>query len=100
MAEPTAFGWIDFEVSSAPEWHRAQVIRLARTLGYRIIWPDERSLLPVADQAREAGADIVILPAPDHLAPTDLTRTMDFVDVEVVRPRLTFARWRPIGARR
>ncbi len=60
---PKAFGWIDFETSTAPEWDRPRMCRLARRLGYRMAWPDERSLLSVADQAR-AGADCVI--CPDH----------------------------------
>ena len=67
--EPIAFGWVDDDVSTAPEWDRAQVRRLAHRLGYRIIWPVGFSALSVADQARSSGADVVILPAPDHLGP-------------------------------
>ncbi|MGW0048362.1 hypothetical protein [Nocardia cyriacigeorgica] len=97
---PTAFGWIDHEVSAAPEWDAAQLTRFARRLGYRIVWPDERSVLPVADQARNAGADAVIVPAPDHLGPLELNRVMDVADVEVMHPRLSFARWHAAGAAR
>ncbi|GAA5052023.1 hypothetical protein [Nocardia callitridis] len=90
---PTALGWIDHDSSSAPERDRAQVSILAGRLGYRIVWPDERSVLSVADQARNAEVDVVILPAPDHLGPLELNRVMDIADVETVLPRLSFARW-------
>ncbi|MFE3444172.1 hypothetical protein ACFXNW_14170 [Nocardia sp. NPDC059180] len=97
---PTAFGWIDFETSAAPEWDRAQVCRLARRLGYQVVWPDARSVLAVVDQARSAGAEVVILPAPGHLGPLELNRVMDVADVETVLPRLSFARWHAAGASR
>ncbi|MBF6083757.1 hypothetical protein IU485_20515 [Nocardia cyriacigeorgica] len=97
---PTAFGWIDHEVSAAPEWDAAQLARFARHLGYRIVWPDERSVLPVADQARAAGVEVVILPAPEHLGPLELNRVMHIADVEVMRPRLSFARWYSAGSAR
>ncbi|TLF58478.1 hypothetical protein [Nocardia cyriacigeorgica] len=89
----TALGWIDFEVSTAPEWDAAQLARFARRLGYRIVWPDERSLLPVGDQARAAGVDAVLVPGPDHLGPLELNRVMDVADVEMLLPRLSFAQW-------
>ncbi|MGI5217842.1 hypothetical protein [Nocardia sp. CA-290969] len=95
-----ALGWVDLDASTTPEWDRAQVLRLARRLGYHLVWPDERSLLPVADQARNAGADMVILPAPEHLGPLELNRVMDVADVETVIPRLSFARWHAAGANR
>lgn len=91
--EPIALGWIDHDVSVAIGWDRAQMRRLARRLGYQLVWPDERSMLPVADQARDAGADAVILPTPDHLGPLELNRVMNVADVETVIPRLSFARW-------
>lgn len=97
---PTAFGWIDHDVSSSLEWDRAQILRLARRLGYRVVWPDERSVLPVADQARNARVDVVILPTPDHLGPLELNRVMDVADVETVLPRMSFARWSIAGAGR
>ena len=97
---PTAFGWIDHDASTALEWDAARVCRLARRLGYHVVWPDDRSVLSVADQARNAGADVVIVPAPDHLGPLELNRVMDIADVEVVLPRLSFARWHTAGASR
>lgn len=81
MNHSTAFGWIDFDLSIAPEWDRAQIHGLARHLGYRLAWPDERSVLRVADQA------------PDHLSPLELNAVMDVADIETVAPRLSFARW-------
>ncbi|WP_342216947.1 hypothetical protein [Nocardia cyriacigeorgica] len=87
-------------MSTAPEWDAAQLARFARHLGYRIVWPDERSVLPVADQVRAVGADAVIMPAPDHLGPLEPNRVMHVADVEVMQPRLSFARWHSAGAAR
>lgn len=95
---PIALGWVDDDVSAAPEWDRAQVSRFARRLGYRIVWADERSVLPVVEQARNTGAEVVILPAPDHLGPVELSRVMDVADVETILPRLSFARWSTAGS--
>lgn len=95
---PIAFGWVDDDMSTAPGWDRAQVSRLARHLGYCIVWPDEYSVLALADQARNAGADVVILPAPDHLGPLTLNRIMEVADVETVSPRLSFSRWSSAGS--
>jgi len=88
-----ALGWIDYDISHTPEWDGARLRRLARHLGYRLVWPYEWSVLRLADQARNAGADLVILPAPDHLSPFELNAVMDVVDVETVVPRMSFARW-------
>ena len=88
-----AFGWIDYDFSRAPEADRAQILRLADQLGYYVVWPCERSVLRTADQARNAGADLVILPAPDHLSPLELNAVMNVADVETVTPRFSFARW-------
>ncbi|WP_245547308.1 hypothetical protein [Nocardia brevicatena] len=74
----------------APESDR--IHRLADQLGYRLVWPCERSALRVVDQVRNAGADLVILPAPAHLSPFELNAVMDIADVETVLPRLSFAR--------
>ncbi|WP_280400185.1 hypothetical protein [Nocardia carnea] len=93
MNRSVAFGWINVDISRAPETDRAQIRCLARHLGYRLVWPRELSVLPVADQVRNAGADLVILPAPDHLSPVELNAVMDVADVETVFPRLSFARW-------
>jgi hypothetical protein len=93
MNDSIAFGWIDYDVSRAPESDRDRIRRLADQLGYRIVWPCELSLLRAADQARNAGADLVVLPTPDHLSPLELNAVMDVADVEIVAPRLSFARW-------
>jgi hypothetical protein len=42
---------------------------------------------------READADALIIPAPDHLDPITLNAVMHYSDVESVCPRLSFARW-------
>ncbi len=91
--EPVALGWIDYDRSSAPDWDAAQVQRLARRLGYRLVWPAHSALLPLADQVRDAGADAVILPAPDHVGALELDGLMHVADIETVCPRLSFARW-------
>ncbi|GGL11028.1 hypothetical protein GCM10011588_26930 [Nocardia jinanensis] len=75
MNHSIAFGWIDYDLSPAPEWDRAQIHRLARHPGYRLVWPSERSVLRVVDQVRSARADLVILPAPDHLSPLERSGT-------------------------
>ncbi|WP_280400075.1 hypothetical protein [Nocardia carnea] len=95
--QPIALGWIDHDSSTAPDWEAAQVQRLARQLGYRLVWPDPCSLLPLRDLVRDAGADVVILPSPDHLGPLQLNAVMHIADVETVLPRLSFARWGSIG---
>lgn len=100
QGEPIAFGWVDDDMSTALDWDRAQVCRLARRLGYRLVWPDIRSVLPVADQVRNAAADVVIMPAPEHLGPLELNRVMDIADVETVLPCLSFARWSTVGSGR
>ncbi|WP_330981613.1 hypothetical protein [Nocardia cyriacigeorgica] len=51
----------------------------------------------MVDQVRGAGAEVVIMPAPEHLGPLELNRVMEIADVEVVLPRLSFARWATIG---
>ncbi|MFF3570879.1 hypothetical protein ACFYXQ_24140 [Nocardia jiangxiensis] len=90
---PTAFGWINLEVSVAPHWVRAQVQRLARHLGYVIVWAPEDSVIPLVDQVRAADVDAVIIPGPDHLDVLELNGIMSIACVESVRPRLSFARW-------
>ncbi|MBF6290062.1 hypothetical protein [Nocardia cyriacigeorgica] len=91
--KPIALGWIDYERSSAPDWHAAQMQRLARKLGYRLVWPADVSVLPLTDQARNTSAEAVILPAPDHIGVLELDALMHIADVETVCPRLSFARW-------
>lgn len=99
-SQPRALGWINDDVSTAPEADRAAVQRLADRLGYRLVWPDEISVLPVSAQLPSIGADAVLMPAPDHLDPLELNRVMDIADVETVSPRLSFARWSIAGAAR
>lgn len=67
MSHSIAFGWINHDISRAPETNRDRVHRLADRLGYHLVCLVEHSVLRVADQARNTGADLVILPAPDHL---------------------------------
>jgi hypothetical protein len=95
MSHSIAFGWIDYDISRAPESDRDRIRRLADQLGYRLVWPCERSVLRVVDQVRNAEADLLILPAPGHLSPLELNEVIDIVDVETVLPRLSFARWTP-----
>ncbi len=90
--EPTALGWVDPEVSDAPMWDRAQVQRLARRLGYVVIWP-EPSVIPLADQVRAADVDVVIAPSPGHLSPLGLNAVLYVAEIETCSPRLSFARW-------
>ncbi|MEU1525972.1 hypothetical protein ABZ413_27630 [Nocardia rhamnosiphila] len=93
MSDSIALGWIDYDISRTPEHDRDRIQRLADKLGYHLVWPSERSVLRVVDQVRNSGADLVILPAPDHLGPVELNAVMDLADVEIVVPRLSFARW-------
>ncbi|WP_280434611.1 hypothetical protein [Nocardia carnea] len=95
MSHSIAFGWIDYDISRTPESDRDRIRRLADQLGYRLVWPCERSALRVVDQVRNAEADLLILPAPGHLSPLELNEVLDIADVETVLPRLSFARWTP-----
>ncbi|MBF6095242.1 hypothetical protein IU502_23335 [Nocardia cyriacigeorgica] len=92
-ARPTALAWINPEVSIAFEVEAIQVRSLARRLGYALVWPDERALLPLLEQVRGADIDAVITPAPDHFDPLTLHNLMTIADVETVWPRMSFARW-------
>ncbi|MEV5646682.1 hypothetical protein AB0L57_00395 [Nocardia sp. NPDC052254] len=87
-----ALGWVHPE-SPALEWDMAQVRRLARHLGYTLVWSPETSRIPLADQARAAGADAVITPSTDHIGILSLHAVMWVADVETVTPRLSFSRW-------
>jgi hypothetical protein len=95
-ARPTALGVVDLD-SETQEWHRAQILRLARHLGYAVIWPPEDSLLPLVDQVREADVDIMIIATPDHLDAITLNAIMSIVSVESACPRLSFACWAAPG---
>ncbi|MFI1461321.1 hypothetical protein [Nocardia carnea] len=90
---PTALGYVDPDISRSIDWDRAQVQRLARHLGYLVMWHDLASVLPLPDQVRAADVDAVVIPGPDHLGPLELNRVMGIADVETVLPRLSFARW-------
>ncbi len=87
-----ALGWVHPE-SAALDWDAAQVRRLARHLGYSLVWPPECSRVPLVDQVRNACADAVITPSPDHLGIMTLHALMGVADVETCTPRLSFARW-------
>ncbi|WP_416563690.1 hypothetical protein [Nocardia testacea] len=93
MNHSIALGWIDYDISPAPGRERGRIHHLAERLGYHLVWPSERSVLRVVDQVRNAGADLVILPTPEHLGPPELNAVMDLADVETVVPRLSFVRW-------
>ncbi|WP_194289916.1 hypothetical protein [Nocardia macrotermitis] len=86
--------------SDAQRWHRAQICRLARHLGYAVIWPPDDSVIPIADQVRAADIDAVIIPSPDHLDALTLNAVMSISSVESVCPRLSFARWADLTPQR
>nr|WP_306070651.1 hypothetical protein [Nocardia cyriacigeorgica] len=96
--QPTALAWIHPDVSRAPEWEAAQLQRLARRLGYVLVWPRHCSSLPLSEQVRNADVDALVIPTPDHIDPIVLNAVMYFADVEIACPRLSFARWSIIGA--
>ncbi|MFX0579708.1 hypothetical protein [Nocardia nepalensis] len=96
--EPTALGWVDFETSAAPDWDRAQVRRLARRLGYELIWLSDDTVLNLVDAVRAEDVDAVITPAPNHLDLVTLNRLMTLADIETACPRTSFARWAVFGA--
>ncbi|RDI47022.1 hypothetical protein [Nocardia mexicana] len=91
-ANPTAFAWVDTDVSPWGEWENARVRQLARRLGYALYWPGP-STLPLVDQVRAADVDAVITPSPGHLDAIQLHALMCIVDVETATPRMSFARW-------
>ncbi|NKY54214.1 hypothetical protein [Nocardia vermiculata] len=92
-ARPTALAWIDPDVSTAPGWDVAQVKRLARRLGYTLLWPGTTGTIPLLDQVRTADVDALVMPTPAHLDALTLDRIMQLADVETACPRLSFARW-------
>jgi len=84
---PTAFGWINLEVSVAPHWDRAQVQRLARHLGYLIVWASEDSVIPLVDQVRAADVDVVVIPGySDVLPDTADTSAVFAADITLAVP--------------
>lgn len=90
---PTALAWINHAISPEPTWDRAQVQRLARHLGFRIVWTSEISMIPLVDQVRTVDVDALITPSPAHLDALTLNSIMSIADVETVFPRMSFARW-------
>jgi hypothetical protein len=90
---PTALGYVDPDISVALQWDCVQVGRLARQLGYLLIWLPEDSLLPLVDVVRQLDVDTVIVPSPAHLNVLTLNSLMYAVDVESVVPRLSFTCW-------
>lgn len=91
-SRPTALGWVNTSVGAAYKWDCAQIVRLARYLGYLLIWP-EASLVPLVDLVRTADVDALIVPSPAHLHPIELNAVMGVASVETVLPRMSFARW-------
>ncbi|MEU6582732.1 hypothetical protein [Nocardia sp. NPDC046763] len=91
--KPTALGWLDIGVTETPDWDRPQIRRLARHLGYQLEWAPEVLTIPLVDVVREADVDALIIPRPEHLDPLMLNALLSLVDVEVVLPRMSFARW-------
>ncbi|AHH17552.1 hypothetical protein NONO_c27600 [Nocardia nova SH22a] len=94
--QPTAFGWIDPDASTAPDWDAAQIRRLCRQLGYTLIWADTPTIRLI-DRVRDADVDAVVLPTANHLDPLTINNLMHLADVELVCPRLSFARWSAVG---
>ncbi|MEV4128959.1 hypothetical protein [Nocardia sp. NPDC049707] len=94
-----ALGWID-PCSPTPEWDSAQVHRLARRLGYPLLWADPSSVLGLAEQVESSGADVVLLPSSAHVDAVTLDRVMAVADVECAAPRTSFGRWPMRGVRR
>lgn len=92
-AEPTAFGYVNDAVTRAPQWDSAACARLARRLGYRLIWPSAECPLPLVDQVRSADVDAVVIPSADHVDALTMDRLMHTCDVETVLPRETWARY-------
>ncbi|BCK53397.1 hypothetical protein NWFMUON74_11690 [Nocardia wallacei] len=89
---PTAMGWIDPDMSDSLEWDVAQVRRLARRLGYQLIWRGD-SPVRLVDQVRAEEVDVVLVPAPYHLGVLEIDAVTHIADIETACPRLSFSRW-------
>ncbi|MFC9993736.1 hypothetical protein [Nocardia sp. NPDC127526] len=86
--KPTALAYLDLEVSGrALEWDVAQCRRLARRLGYSMIWVPEFTVLGLVDLVRGTDVDAVLVPSPEHVSPALVALLADTVDVESVLPR-------------
>lgn len=90
---PTASGWVDHDSSTTPEWDVAQLKRLARQLGYALVWAPIDSVVPLVDLVRVADVDAFLCPAPDLLDTFTLHALMCVVQVETACPRMSFAPW-------
>ncbi|MFD6353216.1 hypothetical protein [Nocardia tengchongensis] len=74
------------------QWNRAQVTRLARQLGYELVWPHGVSPLNLIDQVRNADVDAVVVSSSSDLDALTVDRLMQICDIEIVTPSETFAR--------
>ncbi|WP_330181658.1 hypothetical protein OHB26_35670 [Nocardia sp. NBC_01503] len=93
QANPTALAFVDPEISGpGTAWDCAQVRRLARRLGYELLWPPEDSALPLADLARELDVDAVIVPAATHLDFATVDALTRVCEIECAQPPLTYTR--------
>lgn len=91
--QPTALAYIDPEVSGvALEWDIAQCRRLARRLGYAMLWLPEFTVLGLVDLVRETDVDALLIPSPDHLSPGLVSLLSGAVDVESAAPRRSLVR--------
>ncbi|WP_228791258.1 hypothetical protein [Nocardia farcinica] len=91
-----ALGWRD-PTSPTAEWDIAQVRRLARRLGLRLLWADSCSVLGLAEQVESSGVGTILLPSSAHVDAVTLDRIMAAADVECAAPRVSFARWSVLG---
>ncbi len=89
---PTALGWINYEITTSPNWDRARVRQLAHRLGYTLLWAPTDSVLDISDIIRAADVDAIITPTRVHLGATALDRATHLCDVEIVSPRTSFIR--------
>ncbi|BAW06101.1 hypothetical protein ACFOS0_36330 [Nocardia seriolae] len=80
--------YIDPDISGAAvEWDIAQCRRLARRLGYALLFLPEFSALGLVDLVREIDVDAVVVPSPAHVSPRLVGLLAGACDVESVHPR-------------
>ncbi|MFD6463606.1 hypothetical protein [Streptomyces roseolus] len=85
--------YIDLDLSGrALEWDIAQCRRLARRLGYAMVWLPEFTVLGLVDLVRETDVDAVLIPSPEHMSPHLVGMLAGVVDVEAVEPRRSITR--------
>nr|WP_245552411.1 hypothetical protein [Nocardia aobensis] len=63
---------------------------------YALIW-DADPPVRLVDRVRAADVDAVFIPTPEHLDPLTINNVMHLADIEIVTPRLSFARWSAVG---